>query len=81
MFGWPYETTSAMVRLAFSGIFDKYPGIKFITHHCGAMVPYFSERVTVGMDYAETNLNAKWKQSLNKEPCLLYTSPSPRDRS
>ncbi len=68
MFGWPYETTTAMVRLVFSGIFDKYPNIKFITHHLGAMVPYFSERIVVGQDYAEKHLKAKWKQSLNKPP-------------
>ena len=68
MFGWPYETTTAMVRLVFSGVFDKFPGIKFITHHCGAMVPYFSERVVIGQDYAETNLKAKWKQGLSKQP-------------
>jgi predicted TIM-barrel fold metal-dependent hydrolase len=68
MFGWPYETTAAMVRLVFSGVFDKYPGIKFITHHCGAMLPYFSERLVVGQDYAESNLKAKWKQALKKQP-------------
>ncbi|MFC2070554.1 amidohydrolase family protein [Chloroflexota bacterium] len=68
MFGWPYETTAAMVRLVFSGVFDKYPGIKFIIHHCGAMIPFFSERITVGQDYAESNLKAKWKQALNKPP-------------
>ncbi len=68
MFGWPYETTAAMVRLVFSGVFDKYPGIKFITHHCGAMIPYFADRVVVGQDYAEKQLKAKWKQALKKPP-------------
>jgi len=68
MFGWPYETTAAMVRLVFSGIFDKFSDIKFITHHLGAMVPYFSERITVGQDYAETHLDAKWKKSLSRPP-------------
>ena len=68
MFGWPYETTVAMVRLVFSGVMDKYPGIKFITHHCGAMIPYFSERIVIGQDYAEVNLKAKWKQALSKPP-------------
>jgi predicted TIM-barrel fold metal-dependent hydrolase len=68
MFGWPYETTVAMVRLVFSGMLEKYPGLKLITHHCGAMVPYFSERIVVGQDYAELHLNAKWKQALSKPP-------------
>lgn len=45
VFGWPYETTVAMARLVFSGILERYPNLKFITHHCGGMVPYFRERV------------------------------------
>lgn len=45
IFGWPYETTAAMMRLVFRGILDKYPNLKFITHHCGGMVPYFSQRL------------------------------------
>ncbi len=44
-FGWPYETTLAMARLVFGGILEKYPNIKFIAHHCGAMLPFFSKRV------------------------------------
>jgi predicted TIM-barrel fold metal-dependent hydrolase len=72
MFGWPYETTAAMVRLVFSGIFDRYPGIKFITHHCGAMLPFFSERLVIGQDYAEENLKARWKQALKKPPIEYF---------
>lgn len=43
--GWPYETTVAMCRLVFSAVFEKYPNIKFITHHCGAMLPFFAPRI------------------------------------
>jgi predicted TIM-barrel fold metal-dependent hydrolase len=44
-FGWPFDTTVAMTRLVFSGIMEKYPNIKFISHHCGAMLPFFYKRV------------------------------------
>jgi aminocarboxymuconate-semialdehyde decarboxylase len=44
--GWPIETTIAMARLVFSGILEKYPNLKFITHHCGGMIPYYAERVS-----------------------------------
>lgn len=43
--GWPYETSVAMIRIVFSGILEKYPGLKIITHHCGGMIPYFAERL------------------------------------
>jgi aminocarboxymuconate-semialdehyde decarboxylase len=44
-FGWPYETEVAMARLVCSGVLEKYPGLKFITHHCGGGVPFFAERI------------------------------------
>ena len=52
-FGWPFETTVAMTRLVFSGVFDKYPNLKFVTHHCGGMVPFFEERIKQFMDVGE----------------------------
>jgi aminocarboxymuconate-semialdehyde decarboxylase len=49
-FGWPYETSAAMSRLVFAGLFDKYPNLKIITHHMGAMAPYFEGRIGPGWD-------------------------------
>jgi predicted TIM-barrel fold metal-dependent hydrolase len=49
-FGWPYETSAAMARLVFSGLFDRHPDLKIITHHMGAMIPYFEGRVGYGWD-------------------------------
>jgi predicted TIM-barrel fold metal-dependent hydrolase len=49
-FGWPYETSVAMSRIVFSGMFDKLPNLKIITHHLGAMIPYFEGRVGPGWD-------------------------------
>ncbi len=49
-FGWPYETSAAMARLVFSGIFDRHPGLKIITHHMGAMIPFCAGRVGGGLD-------------------------------
>ena len=49
-FGWSYETSAAMARIVFSGIFDKLPGIKIIAHHLGALVPYLEGRVGHGQD-------------------------------
>lgn len=49
-FGWPYETSAAMARMVFSRLFDKYPGLKVVTHHAGGMVPFFEGRVGPGWD-------------------------------
>jgi predicted TIM-barrel fold metal-dependent hydrolase len=50
LFGWPYETSAFMARLVFSGMFEKLPKLKIITHHLGAMVPFLANRVGYGMD-------------------------------
>jgi aminocarboxymuconate-semialdehyde decarboxylase len=49
-FGWPYETSAAMARMVFSGFFDRWPNLKLLTHHMGAMAPYFEGRVGYGWD-------------------------------
>ena len=47
-FGWPYETSAAMTRLIYSGLFDELPRLKIITHHLGGMIPYFAGRIELG---------------------------------
>jgi predicted TIM-barrel fold metal-dependent hydrolase len=39
-----------MSRIVFAGYFDKYPNLKIIAHHLGAMIPYFEGRVGPGWD-------------------------------
>jgi predicted TIM-barrel fold metal-dependent hydrolase len=53
-FGWPYDTTLAMGRLVFSGLFDRHPALVVITHHMGAMVPFCAGRVGGGLDQLGT---------------------------
>lgn len=50
-FGWPYETSVAMARLVFSGLLDRHPALKIITHHCGGMIPYYDGRIGAGMAF------------------------------
>jgi predicted TIM-barrel fold metal-dependent hydrolase len=50
-FGWPYETSVAIARLVFAGVFDRHPGLKIVTHHLGGgMIPFFDGRIGAGMD-------------------------------
>jgi predicted TIM-barrel fold metal-dependent hydrolase len=60
--GWPFETTVAMGSLVGGGVFEAYPNIKFITHHCGGMVPFFHRRIgapgwAMGLGVADTFRN------------------------
>jgi aminocarboxymuconate-semialdehyde decarboxylase len=47
-FGWVYETSVAMARIAYSGLFEHLPTLKIITHHAGAMVPFLANRIEMG---------------------------------
>jgi aminocarboxymuconate-semialdehyde decarboxylase len=71
-FGWPYETSVAMARLVFAGIFDQWPEIKIITHHMGAMAPYFEGRVGHGWDQLGTRTTdadyAAFRRSMKMRP-------------
>jgi aminocarboxymuconate-semialdehyde decarboxylase len=70
--GWPYETSAAMARLVFSGVFDRLPGLKLITHHLGGLVPYLEGRVGPGWDQLGTRTSdedyASLKNGLKKRP-------------
>lgn len=50
VFGWPYETSVAVARLVFSGILDRLPELRLITHHLGGMVPFFGGRIETNWD-------------------------------
>lgn len=59
IFGWPFDTTQAVWRLIFGGVLDRFPTLKIVTHHLGAMLPFFSRRI-------EQNFNKFLKDRLSR---------------
>lgn len=53
-FGWPYETSLAMARLVFAGVFDRYPDLVIVAHHGGGVVPMLEGRLAAGLDQLGT---------------------------
>ncbi len=43
--GWPFDTTQAAYRLILSSTLDRFPELKIVLHHYGAMLPFFSRRI------------------------------------
>ena len=70
-FGWVYETSAAMARLVMSGILEKYPNLKFITHHAGGMIPFCEKRIVGGLDHTEMLQRSNFKENLRR-PVLDY---------
>ncbi|MFC1902234.1 amidohydrolase family protein [Chloroflexota bacterium] len=73
-FGWPYDTSAAMTRLVFSGVLEKYPNLKIVTHHCGAMVPYLVDRIDKLCGYQESFGSFTQEQPWEKlsQPVIEY---------
>ena len=53
VFSWEYELTQAMRELVVGGVFQRYPDLKIIVHHAGAMVPFFAGRINAIMTPAQ----------------------------
>lgn len=65
--GWPYETTTAMVRLVLSGVMEKFPELKIVTHHCGGMVPFMVNRIAGFVEAGEIFGSRKGPGKLRKK--------------
>lgn len=48
--GWPHDTSLFMARVVFSGLLDRHPQLRFLTHHGGGTVPMLAGRVGAGWD-------------------------------
>jgi aminocarboxymuconate-semialdehyde decarboxylase len=65
-----------MSRLVFSGMLDRLPNLKVITHHMGGMIPYFEGRVGYGWDQLGTRTSDKdyvaLLKSMKKRPVEYF---------
>jgi aminocarboxymuconate-semialdehyde decarboxylase len=57
-----------MVRLVFSGVFARYPGLKMIIHHYGALVPLFAQRMRQWMSHLGGPL-----RMMRRTACWIWT--------
>jgi aminocarboxymuconate-semialdehyde decarboxylase len=73
-FNWPFETTIAMGRFVWSGMLEKYPNLKIITHHCGGLLPYQANRISQLQGEGEVEMyqerNSSWH--FTKRPMDYY---------
>ena len=72
-FGWPFETSLAMARLAFGGVLERFPKLKIITHHAGGMIPFFHKRVELSWDFNRERMGYQDDgQTLSRLPLDYY---------
>ncbi len=52
--GFPYDTTLAVARMCYDGLFRDFPDIRWIIAHAGGSIPFLMERLDTGYhDFAE----------------------------
>jgi len=71
-FGWPYETSVAMARLAFGGPLERFPSLKIVTHHAGGMIPYFHKRAQLSWDFNEMRMGYRFDGAALTRPPVDY---------
>jgi aminocarboxymuconate-semialdehyde decarboxylase len=72
-FGWPFESSSAMARLAFGGVLERYPALKIITHHAGGMIPFFHKRIQLAWDFNVERMGYRYDgMTLSRAPLDYY---------
>ncbi len=73
--GWPMESSVAMSRMVFSGLLERLPELRLITHHCGGMLPYFAgraETLWAQMGSRGDGSEANVLKSLSKPPIEYF---------
>jgi aminocarboxymuconate-semialdehyde decarboxylase len=57
LFGWPFDTTQAILRLVVSGTMERFPTLKVVTHHLGGgMFPFYHNRFLIKLANLKKNL-------------------------
>jgi aminocarboxymuconate-semialdehyde decarboxylase len=46
--GFPFDTTLAASKLVFSGVAERFPGVRWVLSHLGGAIPYLAERLDRG---------------------------------
>jgi len=71
-FGWPFESSAAMARIAFGGVLERYPSLKIITHHAGGLIPFFHKRIELAWDFNVERMGYRYDGETLTRPPLDY---------
>ena len=63
---WLQDSSNAMVRIVFAGVFNRYPELKLVIHHHGALIPLFARRMQYGWDYFEQNTGVQQPTTISR---------------
>ncbi len=65
---WPHETSIAVARLVFSGLFERLPGLKLVLSHGGGTLPYLAGRLDLAYEAPEYEANPDCRRQITRPP-------------
>jgi aminocarboxymuconate-semialdehyde decarboxylase len=65
--GNPLDTTIAAARLIFSGVLEKYPGLKIVLAHAGGQLPYIIGRIEHGY-----HVRPECQEKIHRSPWTFF---------
>jgi len=65
---WPHETTLAVSRLVFSGLFERLPRLKLVLSHGGGGLPYLAGRLDLAYEAPHYEANADCRRHIARAP-------------
>lgn len=71
--GWHYDTGVNVMRMILAGILDKLPNLKIIAGHWGEGLPFYFDRIDMGLPTKLTGLKHKVSWYFQHQ---IYTDPS-----
>lgn len=68
LLGWPFETTLAVSRLIFGGVFERHPALKLILSHSGGNLMFLRGRLDAAYAATGWEANPYYHKHINRPP-------------
>ena len=69
---WPFETTLAVTRMIFEGVFDRHPGLQLLLAHGGGNLIYLKGRLNSAYEATGWEADPYYRKNVSKAPGDYY---------
>jgi aminocarboxymuconate-semialdehyde decarboxylase len=69
---WPFETTLAVTRMIFEGVFDRHPGLQLLLAHGGGNLIFLKGRLNSAYDATGWEADPYYRKNVSKAPGEYY---------
>ena len=69
---WPFETTLAVTRMIFEGVFDRHPGLQLLLAHGGGNLIFLKGRLNSAYEATGWEADPYYKKNISKAPGEYY---------